>query len=105
MPLLERALKKTSDGQYAWTHDLRIHGASAIKLTEAHIEQFVDALRRPTLVIAAEQGMASWEELMTLAEKHEFMTSQVVPGGHHLHMTVTSAPLVAAAIRDWQSSL
>ena len=105
MPLLERALKKTSNGQYAWTHDLRIHGASAIKLTQEHIQQFIDALQRPTLMVAAEQGMASWEELMQLAKEHEFMTPSVVPGGHHLHMTAASAPLVAEAISAWQSTL
>ncbi|NNC54903.1 MAG: alpha/beta fold hydrolase, partial [Pseudomonadales bacterium] len=45
-----------SDEGYVWRHDRRLHGASAVRMSDEHIATMLSSLQTPTLVIGAEQG-------------------------------------------------
>lgn len=95
--LVERNLRPV-EGGYTWTTDLRLRGASAVKLTAAQVESVLRALSMPTLLLLADQGFGRNPEMCALARKT--ITSvdiAVVPGGHHFHME-PGAAIVAQRI-------
>lgn len=96
-PLVERNLRPC-DGGYTWTTDLRLRGASAVKLTSGQIEAVLGALSMPTLLLLAAQGFARHPELAALARQHigQLVIAEVA-GGHHFHME-SGAAMVAAQI-------
>lgn len=86
-PLSRRNLRPC-DGGYTWTTDSRLHGASAMKLSEAHIHAALAALTMPVLLILAageptEKG--AWIE--NFAREHiADLEVDKINGGHHFHM-------------------
>jgi len=93
------------EGGYTWTTDPRLHGASAVKLTEAQIQAVLDALAMPVLLLLARD--AAGEQRAWLEEHaRSHITGVIVEsitGGHHFHME-DSAPEVSAKIATFFSS-
>ena len=74
-------------GGVSWTTDPRLHGASAVKLTEGQIEAVLGALRMPTLLVLARENPHQWPDVAGFAQSRiESLTVQMVEGGHHCHM-------------------
>ena len=83
--LAQRGLMPVPGG-YTWRTDIRLTLPSVMRLTFAHVEQFVRAVQCPVSLILAEGGQMNVEpRLKALVETTVFET-HVLPGGHHLHL-------------------
>ena len=84
--LVERNLRPC-EGGYTWSTDLRLRGASAVKMTGGQIEAVLGALTMPTLLLLAEQGFGRHPAILSQARQHvSQLELEFVPGGHHFHM-------------------
>lgn len=84
--LVERNLRPC-DGGYSWTTDLRLRGASAVKLTAGQIRAVLEALSMPTLLVLAQGGFGRQPDIaMPAREFIRELEVDMVPGGHHCHM-------------------
>lgn len=84
--LLARRGLEPVPGGYTWRTDIRLTLPSVMRLTFAHVEQFVRAVQCPVNLILAEGGQMSVEpRLMQLLEGLPFDVRHL-PGGHHLHL-------------------
>lgn len=72
------------DGGWCWSHDARLQGASAVKLSAEQIAAVMGALSMPALLLLAEEGFSNREH--GLPELPAQLTVESVPGGHHTHM-------------------
>ena len=95
--LVERNLRSCEKG-FTWTTDLRLRGASAVKLSSAHIDAAFGALSMPTLLFVARPEGA--EELAVVLQARAAIAQLEVvqvSGGHHFHME-SGAAIVARQI-------
>lgn len=84
--LVERSLCACPEG-VTWTTDPRLHGASAVKLTEAQIRAVLKALHMPTLLMLAQNNASQPSELVDYVRGQiESLTVRKIEGGHHFHM-------------------
>lgn len=72
-------------GGYTWRTDARLTLPSPLRLTHAHAQAFVQAVRCPTCLIVAEEGLMSKPEQMDWLRTLPFELHRL-PGGHHLHL-------------------
>ena len=86
------------EGGWCWSHDARLQGASAFKLTAAHNAAVLAGLSMPGLVLFAERGLRARAD--TLPEIPPNIAVETVAGGHHCHMD-ESVDTVAGLIRDF----
>ena len=83
--LVERNLCECPQG-LTWTTDPRLHGASAVKLSEAQLQAVLSALDMPTLLLLAHNGGRA-HTLAEYAERHiPHLRLDTIEGGHHFHM-------------------
>ncbi|MCB1690802.1 MAG: alpha/beta hydrolase [Halioglobus sp.] len=84
--LVERNLSECSGG-VTWTTDPRLRGASAVKLSDAHLRAVLSALDMPTLLLLAQQSWTQSQEMAEYAGRHiPRLTVDTIEGGHHFHM-------------------
>lgn len=81
--IAERNLRPV-EGGWCWSHDARLQGASAIKLTRAHTEAVLAGLSMPGLLLLAQQGLGI--EAENLPPLPPSLRVESIPGGHHGHM-------------------
>lgn len=76
------------EGGYTWTTDPRLRGASAVKMTAEQVDTMLRSLDMPTLVLLAEDGLASTNasRFSALAGCIPEVVIERYPGGHHFHM-------------------
>lgn len=96
--LIERGVRPAGDG-WIWRSDPRLTVATPWRLPEALIQQWIDAVEAPTLVIAADHPPPYFqpEALKARVDRLRSGRLRILPGHHHLHMD-TPEP-VAEAIR------
>lgn len=96
--LVERGVREVPGG-YHWRTDPRLTLPTAVRLTEAQINDLVAAIECPTQVIYASPAQPYFPE--PLRSQRAALLRQgrveVLPGSHHLHMEQPAA--VAACIR------
>ncbi len=80
--IAERNLRPVENG-WCWSHDARLQGASAMKLTRGHVEAVLAGISMPGLLLLAESGMRQRFETPELPES---IRVEDLPGGHHCHM-------------------
>lgn len=98
--LVERNLKPC-EGGYTWTTDLRLRGASAVKMSRGHIQAVLAGLSMPTLLLLADGGFGEPPELANLARAHiPQLELASASGGHHFHLE-PGAAIVADRIRHF----
>ena len=84
--IAERNLRPCDAG-VTWTTDPRLHGASAVKLTDGQIQAVLSRLAMPTLLLLAEDGFSRSREVVATARRHvPDLEVANVAGGHHFHM-------------------
>ena len=88
-------------GGYVWRSDPRLTTASAVRMTEAQVQNMIAAIDCPVRVIHAEPAFeyfnADTRTRRLAVLRHG--ESVAVPGGHHLHMEDPDA--VVAAMADF----
>lgn len=84
--LLERGLKESSEG-VEFSYDLKLRAASPIRLTEAQVLAFLEAITAPVLFIRPEHG---WPADPALMQRRREAVKNIhlvdVEGGHHVHL-------------------
>lgn len=84
--LVQRNLRKC-DGGLTWTTDPRLHGASAVKLTQGQVTAFLQALNMPTLLMVAADDPRGISQAVPFAQSNiPHLVVKEVRGGHHFHM-------------------
>lgn len=102
--LAERNLRVCTGG-VTWTTDPRLHGASAVKLTEAQIRAVLNGLHMPTLLLLARDASGQLPGLADHARRNiEHLTVQTIEGGHHFHME-SSVKDIANRVEHFLSGL
>ena len=97
--LVKRGVRE-EEGGCRWRSDPRVTGASAFKLDRARNHAFLQALQAPTLVLLAQDGLASMSELRQMCENCPQALLSILPGRHHFHME-KEAPEVAEQLRHF----
>lgn len=69
-----------------WRVDARLKNASAIKMTQEHIECFLSAIKAPVLIILATQGLGQHPSIKTLEQSYPQFNWHYLSGHHHFHM-------------------
>ncbi len=84
--LLDRGLQTVAGG-VTWRSDSALRLSSRVRLSESQVLGFLRAIRCPTLVVRATEGMRL-PELQMRARLEALASAQVVdvPGGHHVHL-------------------
>jgi pimeloyl-ACP methyl ester carboxylesterase len=98
--LVERGVKPV-DGGYSWCSDQRLMLPTAMRLSEAQIDDLLAAIECPTQVIYATPAQAYYPEPLR-SERISLLRDgrlAVFPGTHHLHMEHPQR--VAAVIRTF----
>jgi pimeloyl-ACP methyl ester carboxylesterase len=80
--LAQRGLMPVPGG-YTWRSDTRLTLPSAVRITRQQALAFVGAIRCPTQLIVAQEGMLAHNQ--ALLSSLPFQVSSL-PGGHHLHL-------------------
>jgi pimeloyl-ACP methyl ester carboxylesterase len=89
--LVERNLCECPEG-VQWMTDPRLHGASAVKLTQAHLQAVLSALTMPTLLLLGQDSLGQSPQLAAYARQHiPRLTVDSMEGGHHFHMEANVA--------------
>lgn len=84
--LVERNLRACLGG-VTWTTDPRLHGASAVKLTEAQIRAVLESLNMPTLLMRAGDSVHQTAEYFESVQRSiDNLVVHTIDGGHHFHM-------------------
>lgn len=84
--LASRAIHHDKLGYY-WRVDQRLKFASAVKLSEVQIIAFVNALKCPTRLLLAKDGLGQLSLFTILAKRQpKIIDCQTLSGGHHMHM-------------------
>lgn len=94
-PLVARGTVDTPAG-LRWRADPRLRQPSTYRLTEAQVLAFLEAIRAPTLLVLADEGMLEPEDARVAARLAAVrdLRLHAMPGGHHVHL---DTPAAAAA--------
>jgi pimeloyl-ACP methyl ester carboxylesterase len=85
--LVERASKAVEHG-YMWRYDSALSLPSLSYFTEDQVQAFLAAIKAPTLLIEAEEGILSDHDLLQQRKAKIVELREVsVAGGHHVHLT------------------
>ena len=106
-PLLVRNLERRGD-RYPWRTDPRLTGPSAFKLSAEHNRGLLKALRVPSLLLLAKQGLAASPMavgMRSLAELSPALLVEQLPGSHHFHLEPVAATMAARIHDFWHSSV
>jgi len=96
--LAGRSLEGSNDVGWSWRSDLRLRGASAVKLSAAQIGSVLAAIDAPVLLMLAAGGMMQGHDQVQLAMTQiKRMQTAQVEGSHHFHME--------PVIDDWIASI
>ena len=89
--LVRRSIRGCQSG-LTWTTDPRLHGASAVKLTDGQIRAVLLGLDMPTLLLAAQTNVGRMPDMVRQAKEYipSALVEEVV-GGHHFHMESATA--------------
>lgn len=80
--IAERNLRPVENG-WCWSHDARLQGASAMRLTRDHMNAVLAGISMPGLLLLAESGMRDRYDVPELPGN---IRVAIKPGGHHCHM-------------------
>lgn len=101
--LVERGLRAV-DGGYVWSSDPRLTLPSAVRMTEAQVDDLLAGISCPTLALFADPPQPYLPDALRRRRVAALPDGRmrVLPGGHHLHMQQPAAvaAAVAAFLRD-----
>ncbi len=85
--LVERSTRRTAEG-VQWRSDPRLRGPSPLRLTERQALAFLAAIRAPTLLVRASDGLLPSEDAGLGRRIEQIADLEVadLAGNHHLHL-------------------
>lgn len=88
IPIVERGLYLNDNHEYQWRSDPKLTLPSAIKFSHEQNNAFVKALKAPTLLLAAEKGLANIleEYIQSLEFEHTVTFKKIANSSHHFHL-------------------
>ncbi|MEM1111762.1 MAG: alpha/beta fold hydrolase [Pseudomonadota bacterium] len=93
---------------YSWSTDPRLRGTSAVKFSQAQVEEIWRSLSMPGLLLLADPGQnyAGMREWATgVAESMPDMRVETFAGGHHFHMEAAAAEIAGRIVEFLQESV
>ncbi len=100
--IVERGIEEDPGGGFRWRSDPRLTLGSAFKLTEEHIQAFLEALSAPVLVLLASEGFARYPRVEETLAQYPDIQWQILQGSHHMHMETPE--LLAAQVAEFINS-
>jgi pimeloyl-ACP methyl ester carboxylesterase len=97
--LVGRSLEACAGG-YRWRTDARLRYASALKLSEPHIQAIFAAVRAPAMLVLAGDTRARLAQMPGITDWFPRLVIEEIAGSHHWHM-LDAAPAIAACILDF----
>ena len=97
LPIVKRALRQIDD-KWHWRNDSRVRFASAVKMTQAHIDAVIaQFVQQRHYVLLAENGLRPMFDNNGELQRWPRLKIETVLGNHHFHME-ESAQLLADKI-------
>jgi pimeloyl-ACP methyl ester carboxylesterase len=85
--LVERGLIQRDDDQWQFSYDLRLRGASSLRMTEAQVLSFFRRIECPSLLIRPSNGWpVDPEDMQRRIDAIDGLQVVEVEGGHHVHL-------------------
>ena len=95
--LASRQLRESPHGWY-WHVDQRLKAASAVKMTDAHNDALLAAIRCPVTIFLASRGLGSHPAMQELQQRWPGFDWRILDGHHHLHMTDSAGEIAAQCL-------
>lgn len=96
-PIVERALIESEQG-WRWRNDPRVRLASAVKMSQTHIDATLTRFaHQPHLILLADQGVGAMLKRTGELERWQELRMQTLAGSHHFHLE-EQAPAIAETI-------
>lgn len=92
--LAARQLCHDDNGWY-WRVDERLKAASAVKMTEAHNQALLQAVKCPAHVFLASGGLGAYPAMQSLKQQWPAFDWYELEGHHHVHMTDAAREIAA----------
>lgn len=89
-------------GAYFWRSDLRLKGASEVKLTADHCRAFAEGIRCPCLLLKAADYPMAFDQGLVAANSR--ISVKTLPGGHHFHLEASHCQAVAEEVLAFLTS-
>lgn len=87
LPLVERGLERTGDGDWQFSYDLQLRGSSLVRFTEPQVLDCMRNVEAPTLLIRPADGWPIESDLLEdRLDAVDPLTVREVEGGHHAHL-------------------
>jgi len=99
--LVPRSLE-SCEGGYRWRTDARLRYASALKLSEPHLQAVFAAVQVPAMLVLAGDSRARLAQMPGILDMFPGLLLREIPGSHHWHM-LGAAPTIAGCILDFWS--
>ncbi len=85
--LVDRGLEQRDDGQWRFSYDLHLRGASSLYMTEEQVLAFLRRVTCPSMLIRPTDGWPTdMERLRARVDAVAGMRLVEVDGGHHVHL-------------------
>lgn len=84
--LMERGTEKLEGGRYRLLRDVRLTTPSLLRMTEAQVQDFLQSITSPTLLLEAEQGTLSHFPVGERIKSVKTLRFEKCPGRHHFHL-------------------
>lgn len=91
------------EGSWYWRSDRRLFYASPVKFSAEQLQVFFAAIRCPSMVVIADQGMGQWLDKLPVSWPDTFVLRHIV-GNHHCHMDEPVRD-IAALLATWWGEL
>lgn len=99
--LLTKRGVQAVEGGFCWTSDPRLLALSAVKLTAAQINAFINNISMPVCLLLAQDGLPKlYPHYLQHLHQYPHIRPQLLDGGHHLHVE-DECVKVAEHVRDF----
>lgn len=102
--LIRRGLKAV-EGGYTWRSDPQLKAASAFKLSDEHMDSFLQRITAAMLLVLAEQGIPRLTQRHhEIVKRYPKIRLEWLSGNHHLHMEAEPAAELATMLNQFFQS-
>lgn len=102
--LLRRGLKAV-EGGYTWSSDPQLKAASPFRLSDEHMDSFLQRITAPMLLVRAHDGTPQLtERQQKVIKRYPNIRLEWLEGGHHLHMEAEPVAKLVAILNPFFQS-